>query len=54
MILPPVKQTEGGPRRVPLEPAFELPNGTPQPFIHLMFDEDVVRIDRSAHPSQRE
>lgn len=43
----------------------ELPlgeDGNPDPYlgnhththvIHLMFDEDVVRIDRSAHPSKR-
>jgi hypothetical protein len=53
VMLPPIKETADGPRRVPLETAFELPNGKPQPFIHFMFDEDTVRIDRSAHPSNR-
>lgn len=52
VFLPPIKETDDGPRRVPLKTAFELPNGKPQPFIHFMFDEDEVRIDRSAHPSK--
>lgn len=49
-FLPPIQQTADGPRFVPLQTAFELPNGKPQPFIHFMFDEDAVRIDRAAHP----
>jgi hypothetical protein len=50
VFLPPIQQTDDGPRRVPMQTAFELPNGKPQPFIHFMFDEDEVRIDRRAHP----
>jgi hypothetical protein len=53
VFLPPIKMTGDGPRRVPLQPAFTLPNGKPQPFIHFMFDENTVRIDRSAHPPDR-
>ena len=49
-FLPPIQQTDDGPRRVPLKSGFELPNGNRQPFIHFMFDEDEVRIDRRAHP----
>lgn len=44
-ILPPVKMTAEGPRRVPFRSAFELPNGMNQPFAHFMWDEDVVTID---------
>lgn len=44
VFLPPIKETDDGPRRVPLDTAFELPNGRAQPFIHFMFDEDDVRI----------
>jgi len=44
-ILPPVRMTAEGPRRVPLKSAFELPNGMRQPFAHFMWDEDVVQID---------
>jgi hypothetical protein len=44
-ILPPVKVTADGPRQVPLQSAFELPNGQRQPFAHFMWDEDVVQID---------
>lgn len=44
-ILPPVRMTAEGPRRVPLKSAFELPNGMKQPFVHFMWDEDVVQID---------
>lgn len=50
VFLPPIKQTDDGPRRVALKPAYTLPDGTPQPFIHFMFDENTVTIDRSAHP----
>lgn len=53
VFLPPIKETADGPRRVPLKSAFELPNGNLQPFIHFMFDEDDVNIDRSAHPPNR-
>ncbi len=46
VFLPPIKDTEDGPRRVGLD----LPDGVPQPFIHFMFDEGTVSIDRAAHP----
>lgn len=54
VFLPPIQQTADGPRRVPLQPAFTLPNGSPQPFLHFMFDENTVTVDRSAHPPERE
>lgn len=41
-ILPPVKLTERGPEFDPVPTAFELPNGEPQPFIHVMYDRDTV------------
>lgn len=53
VFLPPIKQTDAGPRRVSLKPAYTLPNGKSQPFIHFMFDENTVTIDRSAHPPNR-
>ena len=53
VFLPPIKMTDEGPRRVGLQPAYTLPNGLPQPFIHVMFDENRVSIDRSAHPPHR-
>ncbi|MFQ3295885.1 MAG: hypothetical protein ACI9PP_000553 [Halobacteriales archaeon] len=53
VFLPPIQVTDDGPRRVPLKPAFELPNVKPQPFIHFMFDEDTVTIDQAAYPPNR-
>lgn len=44
-ILPPVRFTEDGPRKVPLQSAFELPNGMKQPFAHFMWDEDEVDLE---------
>lgn len=41
-ILPPVRMTDDGPRKVALASAFELPNGMTQPFAHFMWDEDEV------------
>lgn len=41
-ILPPVKITERGPTYDPVPTAFELPNGQKQPFIHIMYDKDVI------------
>ncbi len=41
-ILPPVKITEQGPTYDPVPTAFELPNGQKQPFIHIMYDKDVI------------
>jgi len=31
-----------GPVFKPLKTAFELPNGKPQPFIHVMYEQDTV------------
>lgn len=53
VFLPPIKATADGPRRVALKPAYTLPNGKPQPFLHFMYDENTVTIDRSAHPPDR-
>lgn len=53
VMLPPIKETPDGPRRVPLKTGFELPNGMMQPFIHFMFDEDQVRIERAVNPASR-
>lgn len=41
-ILPPVKLTQDGPQYDPVPTAFELPNGDAQPFIHVMYDRDVL------------
>lgn len=45
VFVPPVRETEDGPLKIPVQTAFELPNGTRQPFIHFMFDEDNVQFD---------
>ncbi|HZD01279.1 MAG TPA: hypothetical protein VFA46_14140 [Actinomycetes bacterium] len=39
LILPPTAVTEGGPVDRPVETAFELPNGTTQPFLHIMYEQ---------------
>lgn len=39
VILPPVVVTADGPQSEPVPTGFELPNGTAQPFIHVMYDE---------------
>lgn len=53
VFLPPIQETDDGPRRVPLKTGFELPNGKMQPFIHFMFDESPVRIERAVNPAAR-
>lgn len=53
VMLPPVQATEKGPQLTPLKTGFTLPNGAQQPFIHFMFDEDSVAVDRAATPPQR-
>lgn len=45
LFVPPVRHTPDGPRMVPLETAYELPNGELQPYIHFMFDEHQVSIE---------
>jgi hypothetical protein len=50
VFLPPIKQTDDGPRKVGLQTGFELPNGTPQPFLHVMFDEATAELERAAKP----
>lgn len=49
VFLPPIKQTDVGPRKVPVETGVELPNGKIQPFIHFMFDQDSVRVERAPY-----
>ncbi|HZD22155.1 MAG TPA: hypothetical protein VE569_01960 [Acidimicrobiia bacterium] len=39
MILPPTAVTESGPVDRPVETGFVLPNGTKQPFMHIMYEE---------------
>ena len=43
LILPPVAVTPDGPVARPVETGFELPNGSDQPFIHVMF-EDITKL----------
>lgn len=42
LFLPPIKATPEGPKASPVPTAFELSNGETQPFIHYMWDEDVI------------
>ncbi len=42
LFLPPIKATPEGPQANPVPTAFELPNGETQPFVHFMWDEDVI------------
>lgn len=43
LVVLPVKAVKGkGPMFEPLETAFELPNGKPQPFMHIMFEQDEI------------
>ena len=41
MVLP-IKATKQGPVFSPLKTAFKLPNGMPQPFMHIMYEQDEV------------
>jgi hypothetical protein len=43
LILPPVAVTPDGPVACPVETGFALPNGSDQPFIHVMF-EDITKL----------
>lgn len=43
LILPPVAVTPDGPVPSSVETGFELPNGSDQPFIHVMF-EDITKL----------
>lgn len=38
----PITATDEGPVYEPVETAFELPNGDPQPFIHAMWEQDEI------------
>jgi len=43
LVVLPMKAVKGeGPAFEPLQTAFELPNGKPQPFLHIMFEQDEV------------
>ena len=42
LIVLPIQATKKGPVFKPLETAFTLPNGKPQPFMHIMFEQDTV------------
>jgi len=42
LFMPPFKATPDGLQSSPLPTEFELPNGETQPFIHYMWDEDVI------------
>ncbi|MFB6353635.1 MAG: hypothetical protein ABEJ92_06070 [Halobacteriales archaeon] len=41
-IVLPITMGQQGPQFAPVETAFELPNGQPQPFIHAMWEQDTV------------
>jgi len=42
LFVPPIEATPEGPVSSPVPTEFELPNGETQPFIHYMWDEDVI------------
>jgi len=42
MVLPVTPVPGEGPTFEPVKTAFELPNGKPQPFLHIMFEQDTV------------
>ncbi len=42
LVVLPIKVGPEGPEFSPLKTAFELPNGKPQPFMHIMFEQDIV------------
>jgi plastocyanin len=44
-IVLPVTVTEQGPVYKPLNIPFRLPDGTPQPFIHIMYENDHIQKD---------
>ncbi|MEX0951310.1 MAG: hypothetical protein WDZ86_03410 [Gammaproteobacteria bacterium] len=42
LVVLPLKASERGPVFSPLKTAFMLPNGMPQPFLHIMYEQDEV------------
>lgn len=42
VIVRPVKFTPDGPVFEPVHTAFKLPNGQNQPFLHIMFEQDII------------
>ena len=42
IVLPITTEGGNGPEFKPLETAFTLPNGKPQPFMHIMFEQDTI------------
>lgn len=44
-IFPPIEMTKEGPRYAPLEIPFQPGGRQSQPFIHIMYDQDEIRID---------
>jgi len=40
LVVLPIKVGKEGPEFNPLKTAFKLPNGKPQPFMHIMFEQD--------------
>ena len=42
IVVMPIQLTPEGPVFHPLKTAFVLPNGKPQPFIHVMFEQDKI------------
>lgn len=42
LVVLPVKAGKKGPEFSPLQTAFRLPNGMPQPFMHIMFEQDEI------------
>ncbi|UPV74459.1 hypothetical protein M0R89_18250 [Halorussus limi] len=42
VLVPPIKVTQRGPEPEPVHTAFELPTGRPQPFLHVMWDEETI------------
>ena len=42
LVVLPIKATKKGPVFSPLKTAFKLPNGMPQPFMHIMYEQDQV------------
>lgn len=42
LVVLPITPTKQGPVFKPLKTAFRLPNGMPQPFIHVMYEQDEI------------
>ncbi len=45
VVVRPVKITEHGPAFEPVHTEFTLPNGKNQPFLHIMFEQDIIVAD---------